>query len=218
MKKQLILLAGLLITFSVTFSQDKPCPHPGGMKGMRGKGREMMQEMNLSETQKTKMQEIRKDYRSKMDQLEKNDRISLKDYRSKQAALQQDMKKNMESVLEADQKNKMAEIKNKRRQQGEERMQKGLDRMKGNLSLSDDQYNRIKAGREKMKSQMTAIRENSSLSFDQKKQQMRALKQNGMEDMKSILTADQLKKMEDMKARMRNREGGRGMRQGPTSK
>lgn len=218
MKKQLILLASFLITLSSAFTQDKPCPHPGGMKGMRGKGRGIMQEMNLSEAQKTKMQEIRKDYRSKMAQLEKNDKITLKDYRSGQAALRQDMKKNMESLLTADQQNKMSGIKNKRQQEAEARMQRGLDRMKGNLSLSDDQYNRIKSGREKMKGRMTGIRENSSMSVEQKKQEIMALKQAGMQEMRAMLTDDQLKKMDDMKAGMRQHERGRGIRRGPASK
>lgn len=189
------------------------------MRGMRGKGKGMMKEMNLTETQKTKMKEIRTDYRSKMDALEKNDKMTLKDYRSRQAFLQQGMKKDMESVLTPEQKNKMTELKDNRRQEGEARMQKGLERMKTDLSLSDDQYSRMKAGREKMKSQMTAIRENSSLSFDQKKQQIRSLKQTGMEEMKSVLNAEQLKKMDEMKARKRQMPGGRrGMRQGPSSR
>ena len=77
--------------------------------------------------------------------------------------------------------------------------QKRMDKMKTDLNLTDDQVAKIQEQHKSSMEQMKAIRENSSLSEDQKKGQLMDLRKSTHESINSILTADQLKKSEEMK-------------------
>lgn len=183
---------------------------------MQGRAAGKMKELSLTEAQQSQMKQMRKNYRSKMDDLEKNDKITLKEYRSRQAGLQKEMKTNMQSVLTPEQKTKMDDMRQQRSTEMETRMQKRLDRMKTSLSLSDDQYGQLKSKQQNMRSRISSIRENESLSFDQKRRQVRALKEEEMNEMGSVLNADQQKKLDEMKGKRKQQHGNRSMRKGPS--
>src|SRR5450432_302085 len=52
----------------------------------------MMMNLNLSDAQKQQVKDLNTDYRNQLKDLEKNDNITLKDYRAKKATLLQDRK------------------------------------------------------------------------------------------------------------------------------
>ena len=82
---------------------------------------------------------------------------------------------------------------------GANNITKHLGKMKTELGLTDIQVSQMKSQRESMQTKFKAIMENESLSREQKKEQFQALKAKGKEQHKKIFTADQLKKMEEMK-------------------
>lgn len=76
--------------------------------------------------------------------------------------------------------------------------QKRLEKMQTNLNLSDDQVSKIKGLSEDLKSQMKTIHENNALSTEDKRAQATALFRQHKEDFKSVLTQEQLGKLEQL--------------------
>ena len=159
----------------------------------------MMNQLNLSDAQKQQAKSINDDYRNQLKDLEKNDNITLKDYRSKKANLEQERKSKFQALLTTDQKNKIEQAKKQRNEKMKMMAQKRLDKMKTELNLTDDQVAKMQAQRESSIEQMKAIRDNSSLSEEQKKEQLTELHKSMHESMNSILTVDQLKKKEELR-------------------
>ncbi len=101
--------------------------------------------------------------------------------------------------MTAGQKTKMAQLKAERKVKNEERYAKRMDKMKTTLNLSDDQVAKLKAQRSNMHAKAESIKNNASLSREQKKDQMMALKAEAKDQHSKILTAEQLKKQEEMR-------------------
>jgi len=77
--------------------------------------------------------------------------------------------------------------------------QKRLEKMKSNLNLTEAQVAKIQDLRNSSMKQAKEIRENSSLTQEQKKEQFMSLMKSRKESMNNILTAEQLKKKEEMR-------------------
>jgi Spy/CpxP family protein refolding chaperone len=159
----------------------------------------MMNQLNLTDAQKQQVKSINDDYRNQLKDLEKNDNITLKDYRFKKANLEQERKSKFQALLTTDQKNKIEQAKKQRSEKMKMMAQKRLEKMKTDLNLTDDQIAKITEQRKNSMEQMKAIMENSSLSEEQKKEQLMDLRKSSHESMNSILTADQLKKKEELR-------------------
>jgi Spy/CpxP family protein refolding chaperone len=175
--------------------------HGDHMNGM------MFKDLNLTDAQKQQMKSINEDFKNKMQELNKHDNMSVKDFRSQKEALEQSRKSRFEAILTADQKAKLATLKNNH--EGREGNWKGGNAMRGNdgkkmqseLGLTSDQVAKMKADRENFKAKAEAIKNNTSLSEDQKKEQFMQLRKEREESLKSYLNADQIKKMEEMKSK-----------------
>jgi len=159
----------------------------------------MMMGLNLSDAQKQQVKDLNTDYKNQLKDLEKNDNITLKDYRAKKASLEQERKSKFEGILTSDQKNTIAQAKKERGEKMKMMAQKRLENMKTQLNLTDAQVSKIQDLRNTSIDQAKAIRENSSLTEEQKKEQFMSLVKNRKESMKNILTAEQLKKKEEIR-------------------
>ncbi|CAN5870078.1 hypothetical protein BH11BAC4_BH11BAC4_24420 [soil metagenome] len=207
MKKLLSAIAISVIALSATAQEKRESPAPKehmgqGMhkKDHHGNNRHMMMKaLNFSEAQKSQLKANREAYRTKVDALKKNQNISLKVYNEKKSALDKEQKEKMLSLLTPEQKTKMAEIKAKSEADRVAKTNKRFETMKSKLSLTDDQASKWQAQDESVQANRKAIMNNESLSRESKRDQMKALKETSQKDRKSILTADQVKKLEDMK-------------------
>ena len=74
----------------------------------------MMMKLNLTDAQKQQVKDLNTDYRNQLKDLEKNETITLKDYRAKKATLEQERKSKFQSILTPEQKNKIAQAKKER--------------------------------------------------------------------------------------------------------
>jgi protein CpxP len=140
-------------------------------------GKEMMKGVNLSDAQKSQMKAL------------KEDKTLSKEAR----------KEKMGSILTADQKSTVAKNKTAMQAQRKEMHEKRSKEMKEKLGLTDDQSAKLKSLNEGTHSQMKALKDDQSLTQDQKKEKMKAIKDAAKEQRKSVLTADQQKKMDDMR-------------------
>ncbi|MEO8112594.1 MAG: hypothetical protein ABI594_21270 [Ginsengibacter sp.] len=212
MKKYLIALSAFtILTLSVNAQQqrattgDAPMQHHGKMDhkkmghGSHERGM-MMKQLNLTDAQKQQAKTIHEDYANQMKQLKGNSSMSVNDYNAKKATLQNEQKAKFESLLTQDQKNKMGQLKKDQVAKKEMMGQKRMDKMKSSLNLTDAQASQLKSQHDNFKSQADAIKENTTLSQDQKKQQFMELRKKNQESEKSILTAEQLQKKEQLRS------------------
>lgn len=159
----------------------------------------MMKQLNFTDAQKQRIKAINTEYRNQVNDLEKNETITLKDYRVKKANLEQERKSKFQAILTSDQKNKIAQAKKERSEKREIMAQKRIEKMKTDLNLTDTQVSKIQEQRNSSFAKAKTIREDSTLTNEQKKEQLMTLMKSSKESMNNILTADQFKKKEDMR-------------------
>jgi Spy/CpxP family protein refolding chaperone len=197
MKKLMIpLIALLALTVSVN-AQDKM-----GKKGRHHQKHEkgmMAKQLNFSEAQKKEAKAINEDSRNRMQELNKNENITVKEMRDRKAAIQKERKTKMDGLLTAEQKTKMTQLKAEHKAKKEAGYAKRLDKMKTNLNLTDEQVTKLKAQQAANRAKVEKIKNNESLSREQKKEQMMALKAEAKQQHNKIFTPEQLKKKEEMK-------------------
>jgi Spy/CpxP family protein refolding chaperone len=161
--------------------------------------RNMMMKLNLTDAQKQQVKDLNTDYRNQLKDLEKSETITLKDYCAKKASLEQERKSKFQSILTSDQKSKIAQARKERSEKMKVMSEKRLEKMKTDLNLTDEQVAKIKEQRNNSIEQAKAIRQNPSLTQEQKKEQFISLMKSRKESMNSILTPEQIKKKEEMR-------------------
>lgn len=173
--------------------------HNKSGKGMHKhhKNAMMMKKLNLTDAQKQQVKALNTDYKQQLKNLKKDkNTITLTAYRTKKENLQKERKSKFNALLTPDQKNKMAQIKKARSEKKKMIAQK---KMKTALNLTDAQVAKIEGQRASFKTQAKAIRENSSLTNEQKKEQLKNLMKSNKESMNNILTAKQLREKEELR-------------------
>ena len=193
--KKIILSALFVSLVAAAQAQETKDPHHRGkMKHHKGM---MMQKLNFSDAQKTQLKSINEDFQKKMAELRKNENITVKEWKTKMNALREEHKSKMQNLLTAEQKSQIEKMKTERKQMREVDAKARLEKMKVHLGLTDDQVVKLSKNREEMEQKMKAIRENKSLDDAAKKEQAKELMKSNKEKMKSIFTEEQLKKMQE---------------------
>ncbi|RYF90149.1 MAG: hypothetical protein EOO03_04325, partial [Chitinophagaceae bacterium] len=110
MKKILTLTLALAVAgFSVSAQQSREMKsHRKGAGMHHGQQKDMLKDLNLTDAQKAQMKANREANKAKMDALAKQDDITVKEMRARKMALMQEQKAQMEQLLTADQKAKIA--------------------------------------------------------------------------------------------------------------
>jgi periplasmic protein CpxP/Spy len=85
------------------------------------------------------------------------------------------------------------------------------------LNLTDDQKAQIKPLLEDQHKQMMALREDTSLSREQKRAKFQEIRKQTSEKMNSILSPDQQKQLKEMRQKRHERRGHRGWNQPPSA-
>lgn len=196
MKKLLIPLIAIFALTATVSAQNKM-----GKKGHHNKHQKgmMAKQLNFTDAQKAQAKTINEDSRKKMQELNKNESITVKEQRDRKAAILKERKTKMDGLLTADQKAKQTQLRAEHKAKKEAGYAKRLDRMKTNLNLTDEQVTKLKAQQAANHAKAEQIRNNESLSREQKKAQMMALKTQAKDQHNKIFTAEQLKKKEEMK-------------------
>jgi Spy/CpxP family protein refolding chaperone len=165
----------------------------------KGQKQMVSKKLNLTEDQKARIKSINDSRRTEIQALN-NTALTVDQRKGKMKELHQKYQTQMQSVLTPDQKEQMKSFKEKSKgKKGELGRHHGAKGKMESLNLSQDQKDRMQKMRESYKGQFGAIRDNKSLTDDQRKEQMKSLKQKQHEDMKSILTKEQADKMQSFK-------------------
>lgn len=202
--KKIITVFTLMTTISLGAIAQEPGAmrhkgmHKGQGSGMHAK-KEALQTLNLSESQQKQIRDIRKQTRKEAMLLKENRGMTLEQYDQRRAALKRQEKSRVESVLTQEQKNRLATMKTEREQKMKERQGRHFEQMKANLSLTDDQAQKMTALREKNRQSIKQIRENDQLGPDSKQLAIRKIKDEAASERKKILTEEQIRKMDELK-------------------
>jgi hypothetical protein len=199
MKKIIVCTFVLAVAIQSTRAQEMPERKREKIESRHH--RDGFHRLNLSEDQKAKFKSMNEDFRRQMDELKKNDNITVKEWRSKMENLRKDHRDKMSSLLTEDQKAQINKSRQERINRKGERSKTEIDRMKTRLNLTDDQAARLKQNRSDMAEKFKAIRENQSLTDVQKKEQVQELKKKQQENLKTILTEEQLKRLHEKQVR-----------------
>ncbi len=84
-----------------------------------------------------------------------------------------------------------------------------LARLSEELQLNDDQKAKIKPLLEDEHKQLVALRQDSSLSSDEKRAKFRSIREETFNQIRPILTADQQKKLQEMQQKAKHGRGER---------
>ena len=160
---------------------------------------DMARQLNFTDAQKQQMKSINEDFRDKMKVLDKNEDITVREWKQKRADLFKEHKTSIQNLLTPEQKIKMKEMRQMASAAMHQMSEKRLERMKTNLNLSDEQLSKIKSISQDFKSQLKTIHENNSLNSSDKKAQVMALFKQHKEDFKAVLTPEQLNKLDQLK-------------------
>ena len=178
-------------------------------------GHEMMgKQLNLTADQKAQMKSIHEAERKDMEALKSNTSLSKEQQRAQRMELHKKYSDQMQALLTPDQKVQMEKMKTEGMgrgkmgkgdfKQGRKPGMKGegMERrqnMENELNLTQDQKDRMAKARENARTQMESIRNDKTLSEDQKKEKMMSLRKQQQEELKKILTREQLEKMKSQK-------------------
>lgn len=201
MKKIILSVIVLSMAFAVQAQE------PPGKKGERHHSMDKrkhhhgmdMQQLNLTEEQKASFKTQNENYRKQMEELKKNEAITVGESKSRAATIRKEHKAKIDGLLTSDQKAQLQKMKAEGKEKHAAMSKERGERMKTELGLTDEQSAKMQTNRKAMGEKMKALRENNTLTADQKKEQMKELMKQQKENMKSVLTEEQLKKLQEIK-------------------
>jgi Spy/CpxP family protein refolding chaperone len=213
----LLFMAGTAAAQPGTGADSQHRQGPGGkgdkgafMQQRHGFGRE--ERLKLTDDQRQQLKKLNDSYHQQLAALQGNDKISLGDYKKQLAALHKSHEEQVQGVYTDEQKKQLAEFKNKRNINMQAAAAARLERLKLELNLTDEQVGKIKGQQEQMHSQLTALHENSALLPEQKREELKTLFAKEKDAFKTVLTPDQLSKLDSLHKDRFNERGGFGGR------
>ena len=177
-------------------------------------GREMMaKQLNLTADQQAKLKTIHENERKEMEAL-KTKSLTADQFKTQRKDLHKKYQDQVQAVLTPAQKAQMETFRAERKQNGGKKgqWQKGGNDMtkrggefQKELNLTQTQKDQLSKMRAEVKSQVQSIRNDQSLTQDQKKEKMHSLKKEEQQKFKSVLTKEQVDKLEAMKKEHKDR-------------
>jgi hypothetical protein len=196
---------------------------PGGKGFNQGRGewlQQMKSNLGLTNDQESKIKAANETFAQKAKAIRENQSLTPDQKKEQIMTLQKEKQENFKTFLTAEQVSKLQQMKasngrgfgsgaGKRGPRGRgfnRGRESRLEQMKSNLGLTDDQVSKIKAANQGFAPKIKAIRENQSLTPDQKKEQIMTLQKDRQESIKSFLTVEQISKQEQMKGDRKEKE------------
>jgi Spy/CpxP family protein refolding chaperone len=204
-----ILTTALAIVLFVGASQAQDKPHHGN------RGEKFGKELNLSAEQKAKLQTLREAQKKEMEALKQGGQVNGE----QRKAIHEKYKAQYEAILTPAQKEEMQKNKEEWKEKGKERKEgkgmgkKGRDMDRGDnfghqaaffkkeLNLSASQETTLKGIFQEFQTKSKELRSNTSLSKEQKREQMQSLSKQYMDKGKAVLNAEQIQKLDQMKTK-----------------
>lgn len=166
----------------------------------------MAKKLNFSDQQKQQLKSINSDYRKKLADLKKNEDITVREFKSRMSVLRKEHRTQIQALLTPEQKDQVAKMKQERMQLAKVNAGARAERMKIKLGLNDAQASQLKEIRTGMAAKIKAIHTDNSLSREQKHAQIKSLVMQQKDQLKTILTTEQLQQLQQMRAAHNRRD------------
>ncbi len=190
-------IAFLLFTTAASAQERKPKAHHG--HGVKMEKKELGKKLNITAEQKALMKQYKQQYQTQLAALDKNEQMTMGEYKKQKAQLQADKKAKMETVLTVEQKNQLAQLKAEKRAKHKEKQEIKMKALQSKLNLTDGQVKDMASKKEQAHKEIAIIKSNQSLTKEDKKSQIKALKIKQKESFVNGLTAEQKQKLELLK-------------------
>jgi len=151
----------------------------------------------MTEDQKTKMKSLHESFRKEMSELKKNDNITVKEWKSKREALVKKHHDATQNIYTPEQKAQIEKMKLERKSKAAAFEKNRMEKMKTELGLTNEQVEKFNKLHESTRAQMKTIFDNAQLDKTQKREQMQAIMKKNKEELNSIYTDEQKKKLEE---------------------
>jgi Spy/CpxP family protein refolding chaperone len=197
MKKLAITLLALVTVSLAVTAQEK--------QGRHAHKRQMLKQLNLSPEQKEKAKTIKQDFKGKMEALKKNDGITVREYRLKRDALVREHKTKMKGLLTPEQQNRLTAARDKMKAERKMEKEKKMEMLSSQLSLTPAQQEKMKTAREAVKNKMAELKNNETLTREQKREMIKELRKKNKESFMATLTEEQKKILDERKKNRRHR-------------
>jgi Spy/CpxP family protein refolding chaperone len=207
-------VALMLVTAAVHAQTDSTQGQHHEWRQGQGQQENMYQQLNLTADQQSKLKAMRDDFKKQADAI-KAQNLSEDEQRTKMQALHQQQRQQIDAILTTDQKQQLEKLRSERREQmnnqrnsdstGKGNRQswnnhKGGQNIQKELNLTSDQQAKVKAIRTDFKSKAEAIRNDQSLTKDQKHAKFQELMQQQRDQMKTVLTKEQQDKWQQLRS------------------
>ncbi|HSB94083.1 MAG TPA: hypothetical protein VLC28_13255, partial [Flavitalea sp.] len=156
-------------------------------------------ELNLTADQTNRLTELKREYRSAMEELKRNDNIADDEKKVQLHALQLKYREASKTVLTQEQLDKLKTlVTDSSHMQGKHATDNNL---KETLQLTDDQATKLKTLQVQDQAEMKSIQQDTTITEANKKFRLEELKKERRKELESILTPDQQRKYKEMRNR-----------------
>jgi len=173
-------------------------------------------DIGLTEDQKGKLKSIHENSRSQLQALRADQSLTEEQRHEKARAIRETTRQQVIGILTPQQQELMRN-RMERRGPGREGLGKGFGRGSDSaadgtnaLNLSESQRSQLKSIHESTRSQIGAIRNDASLTREQKMEKIRSLHQGTRQQLSTILTPEQQEKIRQHRHSRRGHDGRRG--------
>lgn len=196
--KKLFVSALVAVVLAGTASAQDQQPRREGFGRHHHNG--FMQQLNLTDQQKADMKTINEDFKKQLTDLKKNEDITVREWKSRMGTIRKEHQTKIQQVLTPEQKASMEKMRQERKDKMKKRGQHRMYSLKKDLNLTAEQETALKQQRTQMMDKLKAIKEDKSLTDEQKKVEMKKFREQQHESLKSILSEEQLNKLQQKKS------------------
>lgn len=201
MKKMVFIGIVALLGMATAQAQDSSAhrygfrdrPHRGHMQ------RGHMERGNLTDDQRAKLKTINDSFRKSMRDLYQQDDITVKEWRSRMEELKSKHREEVSSVVGTENGRQSHQYGRKGMQHRGYRGGGTRENLSQALDLSAKQQEALKKSRTETRKKIAALQENDKLSREEKRKSMQSIRKAQQEAFRSMLTKEQLEKLEQMK-------------------
>lgn len=189
---------------------------PQGGPGQRGLGgsrivARMAQQLNLSEEQKSTVQTYLEDGRSQFQALRNDTSLSREQKAQRMREIRQQTRDKIRSILTVEQRQKVEELQKQAEERQNDRREFAANQLAKRLNLTEAQKSQVQSYWQEQRTQLQALRNDSTLSREQRFEKMRAIQRQTQDKIRATLTPEQQAKHDQLRERMQQR-GQRGRR------
>lgn len=161
--------------------------------------RRMLENLALTDDQKATFKKIKNEAKERIEELSKNQSITLKEFNDKKTMILKEAREKRKSILTTQQLGKIAAAKDGNKRKKIKEFEERLNNLKSDLKLNDEQVGQFRGIYSKQIEQIEAIKNNNQLNdFEKRLQIKETRKQNQVIKLK-LLTEDQRVKFSKMR-------------------